>query len=230
MRLLLAAMILSAAAAPATGAERRFTVTGFERIRVDGPFAVTLATNTAPFASAQGSASALDRIVIEMQGRTLVVRRDRTGWGGSPKDADQSVEIALGTHDLSAAWVNGSGSLAIDRIKGLRFDLAVAGAGLADVAEADVDQLRVSLLGSAVGKIRGKALRLSTSVDGASALQGADLTVKDATISSTGPASVELTVTDTAKITAQGAGLVTLHGRPACTSRLEGSATVNGCK
>lgn len=230
MRFLLPAVLLCTVAAPAPAAERRFTITGFERIRVEGPFAVTLTTNSAPFARAQGTASALDRVIVEMQGRTLVVRRDRNGWGGNSADAGEPVEIALGTHDLSSATVNGSGSLSIDRVRGLKFDLSVAGAGLAEIASAEVDQLRIGLAGSALGKMQGKALRLSASLEGASALQAADLDVKDATIAASGPASIDLTASDTAKILAQGTAVVRLRGRPACTSRLEGSATVTGCK
>jgi hypothetical protein len=229
MRILLP-LLLMATAAPANAAERRFTITGFERVRVDGPFSVTLTTNSAPFARARGSAAALDRVVIEMQGRTLVVRRDRTGWGGNPGDADQSVEIALGTHELAGAWVNGSGSLAIDRARGLKFDLSVSGAGSAEIASTDVDQLRIGLLGTATSKVSGKALRLSASVDGSSSLQAGELTVKDAIITSGGPANVELTATQTAKVTARGAATVALRGRPACANRLEGSASVSGCK
>lgn len=230
MRILLAAILLSAAASPASSAERRFTVTGFERIRVEGPFAVTLTTNKAPFARASGSSSALDRVVIEMQGRTLVVKRDRDGWGGNASEADQPVQVALGTYDLAAASVNGSGSLSIDRVRGLKFDLSVAGAGRAEIGAADVDQLGVGLVGSGVGKISGKALRLSAALDGASALQAGELTVKDSTIAINGPAILDLTATDTAKVTARGASLIRLQGRPACTNRLEGSAMVSGCK
>jgi len=231
MRTLLAAVMTAAVVAvPASAAERRFTITGFDRIRVDGPFAVTLTTNVAPFARASGSANALDRVVIEVQGSTLVVRRDRTGWGGNPGDADSAVQIALGTHDLSSAWVNGSGSLSIDKVRGLKFDLSVAGAGLGEIASVNVDQLRIGLMGSGMGRASGKALKLSASVDGASKLEAAALTVKDATITSGGPASVDVTATDTAKVTARGAATISLRGRPACTNRLEGSAVVSGCK
>ena len=231
MRILLTALMLGMlAASPTSAAERRFTITSFERVRIDGPFAVTLATGTAPSARARGSANALDRVVIEVQGSTLVVRRDRNGWGGNPGDSDSPVEIMLSTHDLTSAWVNGSGSLAIDKVRGLKFDLSVAGAGLAEIGSANVDQLHIGLIGSGVGKVGGKALRLTASLEGASALQAGEMTVKDATINVSGPGNVQLTATDTAKIDARGPSMIALRGRPACTNRLEGSAVVSGCK
>ncbi|QIK78560.1 DUF2807 domain-containing protein [Sphingomonas piscis] len=229
MRILLPFFLL-AVAAPAGAAERSFTVTGFDKIRVDGPFKVTLATNVAPFAKVRGDARALNGVSIDVQGRTLIVRPDRAAWGGYPGDPEKPVEIALGTHDLASALVNGSGSLLIDKVRGLKFDLSVAGAGSADIGRMDVDQLRIGLVGTATSHVAGKALTLTTSVDGASMLQAADLSVKDATILSSGPAKVELTATNTAKVTARGAANIVLQGRPACTSRLEGSAGVTGCK
>src|SRR3546814_19405145 len=52
-RIMLAALALTATA-PAQAAERRYTVTDFNRIRVDGPFVVTLATGKSPSATASG--------------------------------------------------------------------------------------------------------------------------------------------------------------------------------
>ena len=104
-----------------------FGVTDFDRIRVDGPFKVTLKTGVAPFASASGSAAATDRVSIEVQGRTLIVHPNASSWGGYPGNSAGPVEIAVGTHDLSQAWLNGSGSLSIDRVDGLTFALSVQG-------------------------------------------------------------------------------------------------------
>ena len=73
---------------PADAATRNFGVSGFDRIRVDGPFRVKLATGVAPFATATAnSAGALDGLAIDVQGRTLVVRSNRKSWGGYPGEA-----------------------------------------------------------------------------------------------------------------------------------------------
>ena len=55
MRILLSAAALIAAtaiASPASAATRNFGITGFEKIRVDGPYKVILTTGVAPFAIA----------------------------------------------------------------------------------------------------------------------------------------------------------------------------------
>ena len=66
-------------AAPAT---RTYSVTSFDRIRIDGPYKVALKTNVSPFARATGSPLALDGLSIGVEGRTLVVRTGSGGWGG----------------------------------------------------------------------------------------------------------------------------------------------------
>lgn len=225
------AVVAVAAAAPAEAATRNFGVSGFDRIRVDGPFKVRLATGVAPFATASGgSAAALDSVSIDVQGRTLVVRNSRSSWGGYPGEAKGPVEISIGTHDLSAAWLNGSGSLAIDKARGLSFDLSVQGAGSASIGSVAVDQLKVAISGTATASIAGTAPKLTAIVRGISSLDAGGLATKDAVIGAQGPATVRATVTKSAKIDAQGTATVDLAGSPACTVKSSGSASVSGCR
>lgn len=230
MRILLPALALVAFCSPALAADRNFTVTGFEKIRIDGPYKVTLTTNRAPFARASGDSSALDNLRVEVQGNTLIIRPDRSGWGGYPGEARKAVEISVGTHDLASAWVNGAGSLSIDRVRALTFDLAVEGPGSASIAAVDVDQLRVRLAGTAVATLSGRAPRLTAQVRGSSALDAAMLASKDVTIAAEGPASVKVDAANAAKVDAYGTSVVELSGRPSCTKRIYGSAMINGCR
>src|SRR6476469_271527 len=110
---LIAAFATLALAAPAAGATRNFGITGFEKVRVEGPFKVILTTGVAPFARAKGSAAALDRVAVEVRGNTLVVHSNLVSGGGFPDQNAGPVEISLGTHDLTAAWMSGAGTLAI---------------------------------------------------------------------------------------------------------------------
>lgn len=226
--LLALASLPAAAAAPSS--QRSYSVTSFDRIRVDGAYDVRLSTGVAPYARATGTAAALDGVSITVDGRTLVVRPGNSGWGGYPGEGRGPVTIELGTHDLSTAWVNGAGSLSIDRVRGLSFDLAIQGAGSAKVGTLDVDQLKLGLSGAASARVAGRAAKINTTVRGTSSLDGSGLSVKDAMIGAEGPAIVRLTATDTAKVDALGLASVTLEGRPACIVKAQGSATVTGCK
>ena len=225
---ILAALLL--APVPAAAAERSFSVTSFDRIRVEGPYRVRLTTGVAPFARAAGSQAALDGVAIDVQGRTLVVRPSRSTWGGYPGEQPGPVEISVGTHELSTAWVNGAGSLSVNRVKGLTFDLSIQGSGSTDIAEAAVDQLKVGISGAGSARIAGNAPRLTAVVRGTSVFDGSGLTVKDATVGAEGPSQVRLTATNEAQVDARGVATVELAGNPACTVRAHGSATVSGCR
>ena len=229
MRTFTALCLLAFAAAPAGAATRNFGVSGFDRIRVDGPYKVKVITGVPASAIATGPARALDGVAIDVQGRTLVVRNARQSWGGYPGEASGPVEISIGTHDLSTVWLNGSGSVVINKVKGLSFDLSVQGSGSAAIDAVDVDQFKVGISGSGSVRLAGKAPKLTAIVRGMSTLDAPGLSSKDAVLGAEGPANIRMTVTGSAKIDAQGTAAIELAGEPSCTVRATGSATVTGC-
>ena len=226
--------LLALAGLPAVAAQpavtRTYTVTGFDRVRIDGPYQVSLKTNVAPFARATGAQAALEGVSIKVEGRTLVVKASSGGWGGYPGEGRGPVTIEVGTHDLRNGWINGAGALAIDRVKGLSFDLSIHGSGNASIADADVDQLYVGVSGTGSVRLSGKAAKLTTKVRGTSSFEGDGLRVKDAMIGAEGPSFVRANVSNSAKVNATGLASVTLTGSPACTVKAQGSANVVGCK
>jgi hypothetical protein len=230
MRTFLVFSALVAIAAPANAATRNFGITSFEKVRVDGPFKVTLTTGVAPFAKASGSQAALDRVAIEVRGDTLVVHGNLDSWGGYPGKDSGPVAISLGTHDLSSAWVNGSGVLSIDRVKGLKFGLSVQGSGAGEVGHADVDQLSVTVMGSANARLAGDAAKLTAVIRGISSLDASGLSAKDATLGADGSATIAADVSNSVTVDASGPATVRLSGGPACTLRVSGSASVSGCR
>jgi len=231
MRTFLIAATLLAIASPASAATRNFGINSFEKLRIEGPYKVRLATGVAPFAKASGSPAALERIALEMRGNTLLVRANSSGWGGGYPGLDMgSVEITLGTHDLTSASLTGSGALQIDKVKGLSFDLSVQGSGTAAIGQANVDQLKVGIGGSGSATLTGRAGMMTAIVRGVSSLQAQNLATKDATIGAEGTATVDAKVTNSAKVDGNGAITVRFTGSPACTLRVSGSASVSGCK
>ena len=232
IRLVLGTLVLIGVftgARPAKAASRNFGINSFERIRVEGPFNVRLKNGVAPFATASGAPAAIDRVAIEIMGRTLVVRTNPS-WGGYPGKDPGPVEISVGTHELSSAWLNGSGSLQIDKVDGLVFELAVQGSGSARIAAADVDKLTVAIAGSASASVAGRADRLSVSLRGISSLDASGLATKDADLTASGPSTIKASVANAAKILASGVATVTLTGDPACAATVSGSASVSGCQ
>ena len=231
MRTFLIAVAASLAlVTPAGAATRSFGITSFTKIRVDGPYRVSLATGVAPFARASGSAAALDRLAIDVQGDTLVVHSNASSWGGYPGKDAGPVDVSVGTHDLTNAWLNGAGTLAIDRVKGLSFALSVQGSGAGEIGTIDADQMKVSIVGTASAKLTGQTRKLTALVRGISTLDAARLVARDATIGAEGTATVDANATNAVSIDASGPATVRLAGNPSCTLNVSGSTSVSGCR
>jgi len=228
LALLVLASLPVSAATPAS--ERSYSVSGFDRVRIDGPYRVDLKTNVAPYAKASGTPVSLDGVSIKIEGRTLVIRSGGGGWGGYPGEGRGPVTIEIGTHDLSAAYINGPGALTVDRVKGLGFEMAIQGSGIATIGQIEVDQMKVGVSGAGTLRMAGRVGKLTSTVRGTSSLEADRLEVKDAVIGAEGPSTVRTQVTNSAKVDANGLASVTLTGDPACTVTAKGSANVVGCK
>lgn len=229
-------MLLASAAAALAGSPvaaapntRNYSVTTFNKIRLEGPYKVHLVTGVSPFARASGSQAALDGVSVEIQGRTLVVRSNRSAWGGYPGTQPGPVEINVGTYDLAAAFLNGAGSLSIDKIRGLSFELWVQGSGSANVAAVDVDQLKVGISGAASATLAGKAPKLTATVRGTSQFDASTLGTKDVVVATEGPSIVKVNAVSSAKIDASGIATIEVIGGAACTVKASGSVTITGC-
>jgi hypothetical protein len=214
---------------PLKAATRNYSVTSFERVRVEWPYAISLVTNSAPFARASGTQTALDAVSIRVEGTTLIIQANRSAWGGS-NASPGPVLIAVGTHDLRTASISGSGSLSIDRVRGLEFALSVGGAAEGRVANADVDRFKLAVNGSGKVTLSGKAPALTATVLGPAVVDATGFLSKDAIIAAQGASTVTFTATNSAKITAAGTANVAVSGNPACTVKALGSATVSGCR
>ena len=220
------AVVLFATAGPAIGAERRYSVTDFDRIQVDGPYQVMLTTGGSSSARATGSNAALDRLAIDVQGRTLRVRASSSSWGGYPGTPTELPTVTLTTRDIQAATVNGSGSLSIDKARGLKLSVSLVGTGKASIAAVESDNLLVNMLGAGSLTLGGKAKTMRAEVHGAASLDAAGLTAGDAQLFADTSGEVKLAVTRAVTVQASGSGDVTIGGTPACTIKSMGAGQV----
>lgn len=218
-RTLLALAALILAAAPAAAAERRYSVTDFERVVVEGPYIVRLTVGRSSSASASGSQAALDRVSIDVSGQTLRIRRNRTSWVGTPGAQEGPLTIELATRILRSARLIGPASLDIDRAAGLRVDLIVEGSGRLRAANVAADNLSIGLAGSGRLEIAGTAETLSADIQGTGDVDASRLRAENATITAGTTGEVALQVVRAATISAYGLGNVVIAGRADCTVR-----------
>ena len=206
---LVALATLVARAAPADAATRNFGVSGFDRIRVDGPFRVRLATGVAPFASAtaarRGARRRRDRGPGPDAGRP---RQPQSSWGGYPGEAtgpgrDQHRHARTDRRLAQRLGQPGDRQVARPVVRPRR-SRARARRSIAAVDGRPVQGRRSPA--PAARSLAGTALKLTATVRGVSTLDATGLRAKDATIGAEGPATVERDGHRTrAKVDAQGA-------------------------
>ncbi|OYY79536.1 MAG: hypothetical protein B7Y43_00130 [Sphingomonas sp. 28-62-20] len=203
--------------AAANAAERNYSVSSFDRIRVEGPFDVRLGTNQPPGGHAEADARTLDLLTLQVEGTTLIVRLSSNGWGESPQAARTAPVITLRTPSLRSALVNAGGKLAITPMKGQRLDLAVNGSGAISAAGIDADELYATVIGTGTIKLAGRTARAQLLSNGSGAIAAEALTVNDLIVRLDGTGETHAAARFTAKITTNGLGKVTVDGNPACT-------------
>ena len=212
-------LAFAALAAPASAADRRYSVTDFDRVVVEGPDVVRLSTGGSSSAVASGSREALDRVTIDVQGQTLRIRRNRTGWTGTPGAAAGTVTVELSTRTLRSARLIGPARLDVNGAQGLRVDFVVEGSGRLRATNVEADNLSLGLAGSGRIEVGGTAEILRAEVDGTGDVDAAGLAAQNATITTTSVGSLSFRVADAVTITANGLGDITIFGRPSCTVR-----------
>lgn len=219
-----APLLLTLLAIPAHAEERRYMLSSFDRIRVEGPFQVTVTSGASGSAVASGDKRAIDSVSIRVDGRTLVIAPGVNGWGGYPGERPSLPVITVSTQLVTGATLVGTGSLDIDRVSGLRVDLALTGAGRLNVAAADADRIEANMIGTGALNISGKALKARFSSNGAGTITAEGLEVGDLTVHSQSTGESSFNARYTATIAANGLGAVRVAGSPTCTIR--GSAPV----
>lgn len=213
---MLALLLVSGAA---QAAERRYAVGSFDRIRVEGPFDVRLATGRSPGASAAGDAHATDDLDIRVEGTTLIVRAGVNGWGEQPvAGSPGAAVVSVSTGMIRGAVVVGGGRLTIGGpVRGQRIDLSLTGSGSLGVAGLDADQLFVALLGSGDIALAGKAAKVRLTTSGPGRIAAAPLDAGDLIVRLDGNGETVATARYTANVTTTGIGSATIYGTPACT-------------
>lgn len=210
-----------------TETSRNFAVGAFDRLEVAGPYEVTVATGGAPSVRASGGQQAIERMVVEVKGGTLKIHpRKRSGlhfgWSKS-----QKVKLTVTVPRLAAAEVAGSGSIAVDKVAGDRFEAGVAGSGAVRLGQVDVKRLKAGIAGSgeiAAGK--GRAGSADYEIAGSGDIAAGGVVAEAASVSIAGSGKVAAHATGTASVEIAGSGDVRVTGGAKCSVSKAGSGNV----
>lgn len=223
------ALLLLAAATPAAAANppRNFSVTGFDQVRIEAPYAVTLVTGKSVGARAEGSPAALDGVDLRVENRTLILRQRSSAV---VRGTVSPVRIFLSTPDVRKALLVGSGTLAIDKMTGLSVEASVQGSGALSVANVTADRVIGSALGSGALTLSGKTKTASLLTRGTATIAAGGLVANEVSVTADGAGTAAINARTKAAIEAVGATTITVSGNPPCTIRASGSTSISGCR
>ncbi|MEG8021032.1 GIN domain-containing protein [Sphingomonas aerolata] len=166
-------------------------------------------------------------------GRDPRRRRDAVGpaehepLGRAPRDGGAAPGHRDAVHPASCLCQRrGGGRLTIDRMKGLRLDLAVSGAGSLAVNDAQADQLNATVIGTGRMTLAGRSARARLTVSGPGLIDATALAVDDLVVMQDGVGETRASARRTAQVTNGGAGSVTVAGTAACTVRAAATGPV----
>lgn len=216
------------AALPASAAERNYSITDFEEVRVIGTHDVVISTGRATTVTANGSAAAIDRLSVSTIGKTLTIRwltPSRSTWQ-APSDGGAKVFVTL--PQLKAVRVEGSAVVRASELSGLDARLSLAGAGRIEVARLASDRASVRMLGSGRIQVAGEVKTLDADIRGSADLDGSQLTVSDIKLVSATSGRIEMKGLRSANIKQTGVGEVIVSGADvSCTVENAGSGIVD---
>lgn len=198
-------LLTLAAAAPAD--ERRFLITGFDRLRVEGPIEVEVVTGS-PGASATGEWRALEALQVRVDAGTMVVRPGNAGTG-VPR-------VRVTAPALRGVLVTGGAQVRVAAARSNRVDLSLSGAGTLDVGDVAASDLIVTLTGGGTVTLAGTVDRARVRSYGAGSVDAARLTAGEATLVSESSGDIRITARYLARATALGTGAIRIGGKPEC--------------
>ncbi len=225
MRRTLAPVLFLLVAATPQADQRNYLISSFDRLRVDGPYEVTVVEGIAPAARAEGDPKALDQLSIRLEGETLVVGAGTRGWELRSSDRIVSPRITITTPALRTVLVNGGGNVHVAAMHGDRIDLGLNGSGAIDVADLRADSLVATLTGTGVMTLAGEARTARLHANGAGSIEAGDFLVSDATVTSETSGTIHLRARSRAQVAGFGAGAIRIDGSADCA--ITGSALVS---
>lgn len=214
-------------AAPASAAERNFSIFGFEDIRISNGVNIVVTTGEGPSAKADGqNREILDRVSLRKSGKQLTISVKPQPGQSNNFSADEPVTLYLSTYRLTSITHLGSGLVTIDNIDSRTPKIRVGGFGSLTIDHIESDTVDIAMNGGGSLKIAGEVGDATIELLGASILNASGLTAEKLMLRHRGPASSHITVEREVDISNSGTGRIQIDGRPNCKVRSDGAAQI----
>ena len=223
--ILISALLLLSSASQA--AERKFSIFGFDDIRIGNGVNVVLTSGKGPSARADGpSREILDRVSLQKNGKQLVVSVQPKSLDRNNYEEDAPVNLYLSSYAIENLTHLGSGKVTLDKLSGRAPTVRMGGFGTLQIDAVKADRLDIAMTGGGQLVMAGDAVAARVELQGASIFESPGLKVEKLTLVQRGPASSHLLVEREANISNFGTGRIQIDGRPNCTVRTDGSAEI----
>lgn len=225
MAALLPLILLTAAAVPDDS--RSYMVTGFDRVRVDGPFQVEIVPGSNG-ASAEGDPAALDRLSVRVSGSTLIVNSGTAGFQRRMGDAPEATRIRISAPSLRGLTSNGGARIHVAEMRAARIEIGLQGNGAIDIAGIRADNLTATHFGMGLLKLGGTARQVRVQGALSGTVDATGLVADDANLLWQSTGALTIGVRYTAQISGPGPGPIAILGKPLCTIRTPAPVTCEG--
>lgn len=215
-------MLATLAAVSANAAERRFNVSGFDKVAVSGSDNVDIRTGNSFSVVATGEQDELDRLEVKVEGGQLKIGRKSGMWRWSSKD----VRIAVTMPALRGVALAGSSDVTADKGAGDIFDAKVSGSGDLSVAALDARTANISVSGSGNVVMAGRCGAQNIRIAGSGDVDVSRLACVNSVIRIAGSGDVSARVSGDAAINIAGSGDVIITGGAKCVKKIAGSGNV----
>jgi hypothetical protein len=209
-----------------TAAREARDASGFEAVRVAGPFQVVLRQQPAHRVSLEGDGNLLSyvetRVVDGNKGKVLEVGVKR----GYQLKSHQALKLEIDLPTLRAVALAGSGQATLDPMKVGVLDLSVAGSGTLKARQLQADKLSITVAGSGDVVADGRSAELGVSIAGSGDVQLADFVADEVKVSISGSGDAAVQANRKLKVSIAGSGDVRYRGDAELSSSIAGSGSV----
>lgn len=202
-------------------AQKTLTVSGFNGVRVEGPFYVTLTQGAAFSAALNGDRRNLDDVIAEVNGSTLVIRYRNS------KNRVHTTYATIVIPELIAGNFSGAAQTYITGFIGGALNFSLSGASKANV-NISAETLTLHMSGASELSVWGSEIgeKLDLDISGASMLDAFNLSFENAKVVASGASKAKINVSQSLDADASGASSIVYRGSPSVNSRVSGASIV----
>jgi hypothetical protein len=202
-------------------AEKKFSVTDFDGLKIGGAFNVDVKHGNYFEVSVRGDSRNIDDMDVKKEGTTLMIRYKKSS------NRRHNTYITIAMPAIEYANFTGTSDSQISGFYELEnFDLYLLGSSKCQL-DLKTEKLSVVLLGASTLSIRGDGHDLEAELSGASILNAFNFLVATADLRVWGASDGHVSVRDQLNVVATGASVVVYRGNPEVISEISGSSSVH---